>query len=137
MSDPLQNISELLPGIYGLIANVGLTILTLVIGGSQIIKKLNASEKKSEKKAESTAEEAKSAAEEAEKRVMDAMQMELSIVRGSLENVRKENTKLQQTIHTIITAMRTRGMHITILGEMIDIQDSKGGSTTTRIQENR
>lgn len=128
-----------LPDSQGLIVSIFTTLVTMGGSGYFVIKKMQKDYKSSEKKSD---EKAENAAEEAEKRVMVAMQTELGIVRGSLEDVRKENseikkenTRLNQVINTIYSALRARGVHITMDGGAIHIHDGKGGSTTMPISE--
>ncbi len=64
-----------------------------------------------------------------EARAMTAMQAELDAVRLRVERIEKENSRLQQIITTIQTALKKRGLIITIDGDLISIQD-QGGITT-------
>lgn len=70
---------------------------------------------------------------DAQKNAIDAMQAEIDTLRGRTDDLKKENTRLELIIETICSALKTRGMIITVQGEMINIQDS-GSSTTTKIQ---
>ena len=136
--DPTSSIPTL-PGVQGLIVSIFTTLITIAASGYFVIKKFQndfkSSTAQSDKKAESEAEKA-------EKRVMDAMQTELGIVRGSLEDVRKENaeikrenSRLNQVMSTIYSALRARGVHITIDGGIVHINDGMGRSTSMPIQD--
>lgn len=71
---------------------------------------------------------------DAQQSAISALQTELTTLRGRVADTEKENIRLEQTIQTICSALKLRGMIITIQGEMINIQDkATGGSTTTRI----
>jgi len=65
---------------------------------------------------------------------ISAMQSELETHRGKIEDLEKENTRLNQIIETMCAALKRKGFIITIQGEMINIEDRKGGTTTTRIR---
>lgn len=71
---------------------------------------------------------------EAQSSTIDAMRDEIQLLRERVEDAEKENIRLEQTIQTICVALKKRGLVISIQGEMINIQDRKGGSTTTRIR---
>lgn len=73
---------------------------------------------------------------EAQESAINAMKSELDTLRGRIEDTEKENAGLKQTIQTICEALKLRGLVITIQGEMVNIQDSNG-STTTRIRGNK
>lgn len=74
------------------------------------------------------------ATSDAQQNAITALQAEVATLRNRIEDAEKENMRLQQTIQTICAALKVRGMVITIQGEMIHIQDDKGNSTTTHMQ---
>lgn len=73
-------------------------------------------------------------ANQAQGSALSAMQSEMTILRERIEDAEKENSRLEQIIDTICSALKRRGLIITVQGEMINIQDKRGGSTTTRIR---
>ena len=73
-------------------------------------------------------------ANDAQSSAINALETEMSILRERVEDTEKENMRLQQIIDTICAALKRRGLIITVQGEMINIQDKRGGSTTTRIR---
>lgn len=73
---------------------------------------------------------------EAQSGAIVALEAEVKALTRKVDNITKENAKLEQTIETICSALKTRGMLITIRGELIDIEDLKNGKTTVaRIRE--
>lgn len=70
----------------------------------------------------------------AQSSTIDAMRDEIQLLRERVEDTEKENMRLEQIIDTICAALKKRGLVISIQGEMINIQDKRGGSTTTRIR---
>lgn len=66
-----------------------------------------------------------------------AMQADASILRGKIEDMAKDNTRLSQTIDTICAALKIKGMVITIQGEIVNIEDKNGKSTTARIHDQK
>lgn len=73
-------------------------------------------------------------AAEAQSKTINAMQARLDVQSSSIEEMRKENARLEQLVGTICSALKTRGMLITIQGELINIEDLKSGKmTVTRI----
>jgi hypothetical protein len=75
------------------------------------------------------------AANEVQERVIAALDTELKTMRDKLDDMKIENTRLSLIIDTICAALRSRGMAVSIDGDMVSIKDSSGSSTTTRIQE--
>ena len=73
-------------------------------------------------------------ANDIQERVINALESELSQLRQRLDDLKEENTRLKQTIDTICAALKSRGLAVTVEGDMVSIRDSSG-STTTRIQE--
>ena len=81
-----------------------------------------------------------SAASEAQKNAIDAMQTEMTVLRGRIDDIKnesasikKENVRLQLIMETISAALKGMGLIITIEGEMVKIRDDNNNSTTTRI----
>ncbi len=70
---------------------------------------------------------------EAQANAIAALQAEVNTLRNRIGDMEKENTRLEQTIQTICSALKMRGMVITVQGEMVNIHDDKG-STTTHIR---
>jgi len=74
---------------------------------------------------------------EAQQDAIVALQAQVSALRNNVEDLTKENARLEQVAQTICSALKTRGMIITVQGELITIEDVKTGRTTaTRIHEN-
>ncbi len=69
--------------------------------------------------------------------VIDALKAELEALQRRLEALEHENTRLNQTLSLIKTALRKRGLTISIDGDLVTIRDEHGGSQTGRIQEER
>jgi F0F1-type ATP synthase alpha subunit len=72
-------------------------------------------------------------ATEAQQSAISALQAELATLRGRVGDAEKERVRLEHTIETICAALLTKGMVITIQGEMVNIQEGKM-TTTTRIR---
>lgn len=73
-------------------------------------------------------------ADEVQERVINALQHEIQSLQDRLAALEKENTRLSQVIMTIRAALKQRGLHITIDGELVSIHDRSGNITqTTRI----
>ncbi len=68
---------------------------------------------------------------EAQKRAIDALQIELTILKDRVERLEKENAKLLQRGNTIRTALAKRGIQIVIEDDLITITDDKGGMVQT------
>lgn len=76
------------------------------------------------------------AATEAQSKTIDAMQARLDVQSNSIEEMRKENVRLELVVQTICLALKSRNMLITVQGEMISIENIKDGKTTvTRIHD--
>lgn len=73
-------------------------------------------------------------ANEVQSSAINALETEMGILRERVEDTEKENARLEQIIDTICAALKRRGLIISIQGEMINIQDKRGSSTTTRIR---
>jgi hypothetical protein len=73
---------------------------------------------------------------EAQSSTINAMQAEMSILKTRIDDERKENIRLGHVIDTICAALKSKGIIISISGEMITIDiDEHKKSTTIRIQE--
>lgn len=77
----------------------------------------------------------------AQSSAISAMQSEMAVLRGKIEDKGKENEQLNKkiihlelTIDTICVALKKRGLIISVQGEMVNIEDKRGGSTTARIR---
>jgi cell division protein FtsB len=68
---------------------------------------------------------------EAQKRTIDALQIELTILKDRIERLARENEKLLQRGNTIRTALAKRGIQILIEDDLITISDDKGGMVQT------
>ena len=74
-------------------------------------------------------------ANEVQERVINALQSEIDSLKDRLAQLEIENTRLTHIIATIRAALRRRGLHITIDGELVSIRDREGKLThATRIQ---
>jgi len=74
-----------------------------------------------------------STANAVQERVINALDSEISTLRLRLEDIARENTRLNQMIETICLALQKRGLEVTIDGDVITITDNQGSSTITRI----
>ena len=75
-------------------------------------------------------------ANEVQERVINALESEIANLRQRLDDMKEENVRLRLIIETICTALKSRGLAVTIDGGMVSIHDSHGGTTTiTHIQE--
>ena len=74
-----------------------------------------------------------STANAVQERVINALESELSALRLRLDDVARENTRLNQMIETICLALKKRGLEVRIDGDVITITDNQNSSTTTRI----
>lgn len=70
-------------------------------------------------------------ANEVQERVISALQSEMEILQTRISTLEKENTRLSELLMTIRSALKRRGIHITIDGDMISIHSSP--THTTRI----
>jgi septal ring factor EnvC (AmiA/AmiB activator) len=77
----------------------------------------------------------------AQSSAISAMQSEMVLLRGRIEDKEKENAQLSQkinhlelTIDTICSALKKRGLVISVQGEMVNIEDKRGSTTTARIR---
>jgi cell division protein FtsB len=74
-----------------------------------------------------------STANAVQERVINALESEIAALRQRLEDVARENTRLDQMIETICLALKKRGLEVAIDGDVITITDNQGSSTITRI----
>ncbi len=107
---------QFLSTLAGLLS-MGITIVGVVMGGMYVGRNT-----------------AGKTANEAQLTAIAAMQAEINTLRGRTDDLRKENLRQEVVIETICSALKTRGMIISIQGEMINIQDSNSGSTTMKIR---
>jgi hypothetical protein len=75
-------------------------------------------------------------ANEVQDRVINALEAELEQLRQRLDEIKDENTRLKLTIDTICSALKSRGMAVSIEGDMVLIHDHTGNRSSTRIREN-
>jgi hypothetical protein len=68
-------------------------------------------------------------ASNAQQRAITAMQAEMLVLRGKLEDLKKNNAQLNRTIEIVRKAFERRGIMITISENSIDIEDSKKSTT--------
>jgi len=73
-------------------------------------------------------------ANEVQERVIGALESELRALQNRLTELEKANTRLQQVIATICSALKQRGVAVTIEGDMVNIRD-RAGTHTERIHE--
>ncbi|MBV9020384.1 MAG: hypothetical protein JOZ71_06680, partial [Ktedonobacteraceae bacterium] len=73
-------------------------------------------------------------ANQVQERVINALQSEIDAIRARMDDLERENTRLRHTIETICMALKTRGIVVSIDGDMVNIRDGVT-STTARIQE--
>jgi hypothetical protein len=73
-------------------------------------------------------------ANEMQERVNTALNQEMAVLRGRLEDLEKENKRLDQVIITICSALKRRGMVVSIEGNLVTVTDGRN-SQTARIQE--
>src|SRR5947209_10826228 len=73
-------------------------------------------------------------ANEVQERVITALNSELETLSARIENMEKENIRLRQIIATICSALKQRGIAVTIEGDMVNISD-QSGTHTERIHE--
>jgi cell division protein FtsB len=74
-------------------------------------------------------------ANEVQERVINALQSEIQALHDRIAALEKENTRLSYTLTTMCKALKQRGIHVTIDGDIVSIQDRFGTSYTynTRI----
>ncbi len=74
---------------------------------------------------------------EIQERVIRALQSEIQTLQERIMAVEKENARLLQIVGIIKSALKRRGLIVTIDGALVSIHDEKTGDTTqaTRITE--
>lgn len=60
---------------------------------------------------------------------IQAMQQQIEVIKAKLDDMEKENSRLKQIIETIQFALRAKGIHITIDGDMVEISEQKKRSS--------
>lgn len=70
-------------------------------------------------------------AQEIQDRVIKALQSEIGSLQDRIVALEKENTRLSHVIMTIRAALKRRGLHITIDGDLVSIHDRSGKLTQT------
>src|SRR5260370_22717311 len=75
-------------------------------------------------------------ANEVQERVINALESEITNLRQRLDDMKDENVRLRLIIETICAALKSRGLAVTIDGDMGSIPDAQVSTTTiTHIQE--
>jgi len=69
-------------------------------------------------------------ANEVQERVINALQSEIQALHDRIGALEKENSRLGYTLTTMCLALKQRGIHVTIDGDIISIQDRFGESYT-------
>lgn len=72
-------------------------------------------------------------ANEVQDRVIHALESEIAALRQRLEDVARENTRLNQRIETICLALKKRGLEVMIEGDIITIIDNQRSNTMTQM----
>lgn len=60
-----------------------------------------------------------------------AMQRQIDVLKTDLESLKKENEHLKYLSETTVSALKQKGMIITIEGEMVTIEDARGHSSSS------
>ena len=71
---------------------------------------------------------------EIQAQVIDALKAELEALQRRMDSLEKENTRLTQTLNLIRSALRKRGLNVTIDGNLVTI-DGDSSSQSGHIQE--
>lgn len=106
--------------IQGLNANIGILTFCLTIGVAYMAARSLAKSQVGD------------VTNQAQNNAIKAMEDEIKSIRRKMDDIVRDNTKLKRTIETIRSALKRRGIVITILDDAIDIEDNKK-STTVRI----
>lgn len=69
-------------------------------------------------------------ASEIQERVISALRTEIQSLQDRISQLEKENTRLQQILGIIKSALKKRGLTITIDSDLVSIHDEKSGNTT-------
>lgn len=73
---------------------------------------------------------------EIQEQAINALKAELEAIQRRIDVVERENTRLHMTINLIKSALAKRGMRVTIDGDMVEITDAHGNSSSyNHIQE--
>lgn len=67
-------------------------------------------------------------ANEVQERVIHALQSEIQSLHDRVDALERENTRLNYIISTMCSALKQRGLHVTIDGDIVSIQDHRGDS---------
>lgn len=62
-------------------------------------------------------------ANEVQERVINALQSEIEMLRGRIDDLEHENSRLDQVIVTICEALKKRGLAVSIDGNMVTVSD--------------
>ena len=65
---------------------------------------------------------------EVQERVIHALQSEIQSLHDRIEALERENTRLNYVISTMCSALKQRGLHVTIDGDIVSIHDHRGES---------
>src|SRR5947208_17032723 len=63
------------------------------------------------------------------------LQQQVDAIKSRQDGLEKENERLKQIIETIQSALKARGVHITIDGEVVIIEESTVKRQATKIKE--
>lgn len=75
---------------------------------------------------------------EAQQSALSAMKEEMDVLRRRIDDREKESKRLERIIDTICAALKSKGINITIYGEVINIEVEDGKkSTTIRIHDEK
>lgn len=118
-----------IPGLSGWPGLV-VTIIGMLVYGFYTHKSVKSQVETAQKE---SAEKAEDIAKKANQDAISAMQTHLNVLRERINETEKENMKLRQLFETMNAALKSRGLYISVDGEMIHIHDMKGGSTTVHI----
>jgi len=80
-------------------------------------------------------EKAEDIAKNANRDAIETMQVHIGILRERVKDAEQENVKLRQLFDTISSALKSRGLYISIDGDMIHLHDTKGDSITVHIDK--
>jgi hypothetical protein len=70
-------------------------------------------------------------ANEVQERVIDALDMEMGILRARLTDLERENKRLSQIISAICQTLKRRGMDVSVEGNLITVTDGRTSQTTS------
>lgn len=121
-----------LPGLSGWPGLV-ISIIVIIVYGYWTNKSVKIKVDKATKDSQDLAEKI---AKDAQKSAIDAMQLESQALRRRIDDIAKENARLEQTLTTIVTALEAKGMYVTIQGHMVTIREGKE-TTVSPIKEDK